>query len=345
MRLLILTEKVNELDPSLGFFHAWLEHLAERCERIDVVCTQQGEHHLPGNVFIHTIPGGSSRAGFVFGLYRILLRLRGQYDAVFIHRTLDYVVFAGWWWRLIGKRMVLWYEYRNVTISLRINVFFVHSIATSAKEALGISSKKVRVIGHAIDTGYFSPNALPAHAGLRLLCVGRVAPPKRIEMIIDTLAIMRERGIDAQLTIVGAPISAVDHEYAQKLLGLIAKYSLESQVYIVNSAPYKDLAAYYRGSDFYVNLMLAGGLDKAAMESMACGTPAIVANSAFSELLGAIAPRLIVTEENTQDLAHRIMEISHADDLAGIRRTVRERVIDAANLSSFTNRLLALIAV
>ena len=50
MRLLILTQKVDINDDILGFFHRWIEEFAKRCEKVIVICLQEGRHDLPSNV-------------------------------------------------------------------------------------------------------------------------------------------------------------------------------------------------------------------------------------------------------------------------------------------------------
>ncbi len=50
MKLLILTQKVDENDDVLGFFVGWLEEFAKHCEKVTVVCLEKGDYDLPENV-------------------------------------------------------------------------------------------------------------------------------------------------------------------------------------------------------------------------------------------------------------------------------------------------------
>ena len=51
MKLLIITQKVNKIDPILGFFHGWIIEFAKHFESITVICLEKGEYNLPvGNV-------------------------------------------------------------------------------------------------------------------------------------------------------------------------------------------------------------------------------------------------------------------------------------------------------
>ena len=72
MKVLVLTQTVDTEDPILGFMHRWIEELASKYERIEVVCLREGNHNLPKNVFIHSLgkEGGRSRIKYVLRFYR-----------------------------------------------------------------------------------------------------------------------------------------------------------------------------------------------------------------------------------------------------------------------------------
>ena len=44
MKLLVVTQAMDEQDPVLGFFVRWVEELAKRAERIEVICLKEGKH-------------------------------------------------------------------------------------------------------------------------------------------------------------------------------------------------------------------------------------------------------------------------------------------------------------
>ena len=48
MKLLIMTQAVDQNDPVLGFFHRWIEEFSRHCERVHVICLKEGEHSLIG---------------------------------------------------------------------------------------------------------------------------------------------------------------------------------------------------------------------------------------------------------------------------------------------------------
>ena len=50
MRLLILTQKVDQNDDILGFFHGWIREFSKNFETITVISLGVGEYNLPANV-------------------------------------------------------------------------------------------------------------------------------------------------------------------------------------------------------------------------------------------------------------------------------------------------------
>ena len=144
LRLLITTQAVDLDDPVLGFFHRWVEELARHCEHISVICLKEGRHSLPANVTVYSL--GKSAQGrpasgwerfwlrihYTFRFYRYIWSLRRDYDAVFVHMNPEYIVLGGVFWRLLGKRIGLWYVHKSVTLRLRIAVFFAHAAFTAS---------------------------------------------------------------------------------------------------------------------------------------------------------------------------------------------------------------------
>src|SRR3989344_4756264 len=114
MKLLILTQKIDKEDPVLGFFHGWVAKLAEKFEKISVICLQKGEFNLPNNVKVYSLGKKNkklpvlSRAKYLTNFYRYILGLHADYDAVFVHMNQEYVVLGGWMWKLIRKKIYLW---------------------------------------------------------------------------------------------------------------------------------------------------------------------------------------------------------------------------------------------
>src|SRR6185312_9296857 len=157
MKLLIVTQKVDQNDSILGFFHRWIEEFAKHFSLVTVICLQEGEHHLPENVKVLSLgkASGTSRLQYIFRFYKYIWNERKNYDVVFVHMNPEYIVLGGWFWKLWHKKVALWYVHRAVNTKLRIAEKFADVIFSSSKESFGIESSKVRFVGHGIDVEKF----------------------------------------------------------------------------------------------------------------------------------------------------------------------------------------------
>ncbi|OGZ15184.1 MAG: hypothetical protein A3G11_01050 [Candidatus Lloydbacteria bacterium RIFCSPLOWO2_12_FULL_51_9] len=167
MRLLIVTQKVDTRDDLLGFFHQWIREFAKHCELVTVICLEEGVHSLPLNVKILSlgkenskfqIPNSkfTARFKYIVNFYRYVWGERKNYDAVFVHMNTEYMVLAGWLWRLMKKKLALWHVHFEVNWRLWVAEKFAHVIFTTTPDGCRVKSKKVHAIGHGIDVTRFS---------------------------------------------------------------------------------------------------------------------------------------------------------------------------------------------
>lgn len=276
MRLLILTQKVDRLDSNLGSFHRWIEEFSKYCQTVTVICLQEGTHDLPANVIVRSLgkEKGTTKLGQLLRLKWFVLTAR--YDAVFVHMNPEYIVLLGWWWRLLGKRIGLWYTHKQVDLKLRIAEKFANVILTASKESFRLPSRKVMITGHGIDTDFFSPvedkkPGFPGKPGFgsgRIITAGRVSRSKHIESMIDMAA-------PEELVVAGAPITNDDKDYAK---------SLEGKANFVGPIPYVQMPDFYRSGKLFLNASTTGSIDRAVLEASACGIPVKTTNEAFRNL-------------------------------------------------------------
>ena len=158
MKLLVITQKVDEHDSNLGFFLVWLKTLATRFEDITVICLEAREYQLPDNVTVLSL-GKEHRLSqwqYLRRLYTYIWQYRHDYDHVFVHMNPEYVILCGLLWRLWNKKILLWYTHKSVDIKLRIAEFLVTKIFTASKESFRLRSNKLQVMGHGIDVTLFA---------------------------------------------------------------------------------------------------------------------------------------------------------------------------------------------
>lgn len=295
MNILILTQKVDVNDPTLGFFCRWIEEFAGHFEKITVVCLQKGECNLSGNVRMFSLGKNNLVKHSVFDKIKHILRFYGyiwkerkNYDSIFVHMNPEYVVLGGLFWRLWNKKIALWYAHKRVTASLRIAEKLVNRIFTASKESFRLSSKKIIITGHGIDLEKFKPQSKTDHLQSKvyqIITAGRIAPIKNLHILIEAAKILKNAGLNFEIKIAGAPILEKDNRYFEELKNLIKKYDFENVVKFVGAIPYSRIEKFYQTGDLFVNSSNTGSIDKAVLEAMACGVNVLIANEAFFSIL------------------------------------------------------------
>jgi len=271
MKLLICTQAVDADDPVLGFFCRWIEEFAKHCEKVTVLCLREGEHALPNTVEVIVL--GSSRLARVAKLWSLSLKRRGEYDTVFVHMNPEYVILGGLLWRALGKRIALWYTHKSVDLKLRIAIVLTNIVFTASKESFRLRSKKVRVMGHGIDTDFFSPDARVAR-GDWMLSVGRLMPSKRHDLAIRAASLAGR-----ELRIIGDGLE-------RKNLEALA-HSLNANVHFLGGLTQTALRDEYRTANLFLHTSETGSLDKVVLEALACGLPVRTNDPALKALESA----------------------------------------------------------
>ncbi len=272
MKLLILTQKVDSEDSVLGFFHSWIKEFAKNCESVTVICLYKGTHDLPQNVKVLSLgkEKGVSRLKYVGNFYTYIWNERKNYDSVFVHMNQIYVVLAGILWKMLGKKVTLWYTHKSVTPSLHLAVFLSDLIFTASKESFRIKSRKVHVMGHGIDVDFFSPIST-SRLSNTLLSVGRLMPTKRhdlgIEAAHETGRVIRIAGEGPEL----------DN------LRILAE-KLGAQVEFLGPLQLAVVREEYRKASFLIHTSETGSLDKVVLEALACELPVISTSTSLGDV-------------------------------------------------------------
>jgi len=185
----------------------------------------------------------------------------------YIHEVLGPIWDAFYSWPLstIGRWQERWIHglYRNVP-------FWTPSEST--RKDLGAHGiHNVTVIRNGSDTvPLTSLEDKVLQAPLRLIAVSRLAPNKRVDHAIHALKLLTDRGVPAQLGIVGEGGSKPDLEKLTKELGL------QDRIYFTGGLPEREKNAELRKAHFLVHTSLREGWGLNVIEANAMGTPAVV---------------------------------------------------------------------
>ena len=131
---------------------------------------------------------------------------------------------------------------------------------------------KVVALPLGIDPEAFPPRKNRARAAgepFRLISVGRLSAAKGFPVLIEALALLRARGRNVELTLVGeGPERAT-------LETLIARHSLGNCVRLTGACNHDEVADYYAASDAFVLSSFLEGVPVVLMEAMAMELPCV----------------------------------------------------------------------
>lgn len=284
MRLLIVTQAIDPKDPILGFFHRWLTHLAPQFEHIEVICLVEGVHTTPKNVRVHSLgkeKGVRNRLVYAIRFLQHLWRLRGSYDAVLVHMNQEYVLLAGWWWVLSRVPIHFWRNHYAGGHFTDIAAFFCTKIYCTSRASYTAKYGKTVLMPVGVDTDFFQKSR-PDIPG-SILSLGRIAPSKRIEVLIDALRLLRKRDVSFSCSIYG---DALPHDaaYLRDLQDSAATHDIPVTFHggVSNDAT----PPIYSAHAMFVNLSESGMYDKTILEAAACGTMVLAASEDFAREAG-----------------------------------------------------------
>lgn len=363
MKLLIITQKVDKNDPVLGFFHRWIEEFSKDCEKVIVIALEVGVYNLPTNVKVLSLgkESGQSRLKYLWRFYKHIWRERGNYETVFVHMNPIYIVLAGWWWRLSGKRIALWYTHRQVDLKLRLAERLVSVIFSASRKSFRLATQKVNFVGHGVDTETFVPRGT-VEAGnnevfpeivtnslgpemFKILSVGRISPVKNYESLIEVIDLLvnKKRIKNIKVFVLGNYCVPQHESYFDKIRKKVEVCGLRNNVFFLGPVTHSETIKYYQVVDLLVNLSHTGSMDKVVLESMSCGGIVLTSNEAFQEMLDNNL--MFISSERPEELARRILKIKNMSplELLLVKENLRAEVVSNHSLSKLSDKIITIL--
>ncbi|MBI2474655.1 MAG: glycosyltransferase family 4 protein [Candidatus Taylorbacteria bacterium] len=344
IRLLIVTQIVDQNDDVLGFFHRWLEVFSNKFERISVVCLKKGENSLPKNISVYSLGKENNELGirkkelwsrlkYSLKFVRYIVQKRKDYDRVFVHMNQEYVLLGGLLWKLMGKKITMWRNHQAGNFLTRIAVVLSDKVFCTSPSAFVAQFKKTVIMPVGIDTNFFQASG-SAIEPATILFFGRMDKIKRPDLFIDSLEILRKRGQIFRAEIVG---NATNISFMEKLAIQIDRCDLTDQVKLLPGLPYIRSADMYGHHEVYVNLTPDGSMDKTIIEAMASGVLPVVTNSFFKN---KIDDHFVTGDEPSAIAGHisRILAMTPAEK-QGHRDRLRQYAVKNHSLNLLADGL------
>lgn len=142
----------------------------------------------------------------------------------------------------------------------------------------------------------------------QIIYVGRLSWAKGLQYLIEAAATILRRFPDYRLVMVG------DGEDFQSLKQMIEHYSLQNRVTLLGMLPRSEVAHLMQQSRFLVMSSISEGLPKVLLESLSCGTPAVVTDVGdCADVLGGAG--IVVSTRSPQLLAEAMERMIVDEDL------------------------------
>lgn len=345
LKILFITQKVDREDDVLGVYHEWLRRLAGQVTRLPIVCLYRGTTALPANAPVFSLGKETNISiwQYIKNFYTYIYRLRPDYDIVFVHMNPAYILLGWLPWKLWGKKIVYWNASYKISPRMKLAAWLADRRLTSVPEAFAVG-QSVTAVGQGIDTELFRPDPTVAKAPNSILFLGRIAPVKNLEVLIDAVRILRQRGSNIFLDIVGLPESR-NQKYYDELKGEAKDLERLGVVKFLGRVPNYQTPVVYNSHRIFVNLTESNSFDKSILEAMACGTLVLVSNTVYKNILGDLANKLVFKEKTPQDLAEKIALLltTSEDEQTKISRQLREIVVKNHNLDQLVAKLVTIL--
>jgi glycosyltransferase involved in cell wall biosynthesis len=277
MKLLFITQKLHEQD---AFTILWVEAWQRRGYDVTVVCLEWRPHAAMTALGRSQAPdfrvrslGKENGAGKFMQVLRFLwIIATAKYDRVFIHMTPVWGGIGAPVWLVRRTPVYLWYTHYKMQWGLRLIGWYGKRMFAATPQSLpqypstssGQASAKKVIVGHGIDLSYWPKRPNTCMDPKKLLVVHRLARSKRLEIVLNAMAIL-----PAGYTLDVYGIEA-EPDYAVEMLQLTRALGLGARVTFRGTTPSHTLPDIYRAHRLILN-MASETIDKTMLEAMTCG--------------------------------------------------------------------------
>lgn len=331
MKLLIIAQKVDKNDPVLGFFHRWIEVFSKNYEKVTVICLFQGETDLPSNVNVLSLgkETGESRIKYLINFYKYIFKEKGNYDKVFVHMNQEYILLAGIIWKFMNKDVFMWRNHYSGSRLTDIASSFCKKVFCTSKYSYTAKYNKVEIMPVGVDLDNFQINNSIKRIPNSVLSLGRIAPSKNIDLLID--AIIEINNADIVTSVYGDPLPQ-DEVYYRGL-----KVKGENYIDFYPGVSNIETIKIYSANQIFVNMSSSGMYDKTIFEAIACGCLILASND---NLRGQISDDFIFQMGNKSEFISKLNKLlSYSNEQVEKARIELKNFVANHSLNKLSDKL------
>ena len=348
-KLLYLNLSTNEKDVSLGFSNTWISKFSIVFESIDLITLNKATNNQNKfkNVNIYGISESEnlSKIAKFLKLKKIIkdLTKKNEYSICFSHMSPLLSLIAKLYNQDKKTISILWYTHpkpKEITkkIILFTSLFINDKVVTASKSSFPYFSKKLNIIGHAIDYDLFL-NKINNISSKNFVILSRIAKSKNLEIIIDSF--LKSYFNQSSITIIGEAVTTEDRVYKSFL---IKKYKKNNNVIFEGMVPHKELPNKLKSFSYHINSTPPGFYDKSVLETLAAGIYNFYLNDDYDK---HIDPEFIKytkfssTEYSLTDLLNSVYELNEETILDII--LYAQNSISAESVETISERILSTV--
>ncbi len=171
--------------------------------------------------------------------------------------------------------------------------------------------QKIKIITNGIDAEEFSFRNIDSRRDkFKIICVTRLTPRKGINYIIEAVELLKKRGLEVELEIIGNGNAEKD------LQEIVKRKKLSDRMKFLGRVEHSRLPEYYRNANVYVSASLNEGMSNTMLEALASGLPIIATETGGTEEMVKDGQNGFVIEmKSAEDIADKVETISRDFEL------------------------------
>ena len=266
--LVIFNLSTDEDNIALSFANDWVEEFSKRYIKVRVWSVHVGSYDLPPNVKVTELGGGNLLKRFLILIktFSILFYLmKNPKSHVFYHMNAPMAALIGAFLRAFKIPQILWYSHAHASFALKIALKWVDKIVSTSPNSFPLLTKKLISTGHGVRDRNVNRliQDIPTYA---ISFLGRISPVKRLEILIDEVAIFQNsKDFHLKVYLIGPCEGARDERYKSELVARAKSKNV--QVIFVAPVRHENVQFELLKYDLAYNGTLQS-LDKGAIESV-----------------------------------------------------------------------------